>query len=268
MLNFDFTRIDLIGIIDTISEITSQPIIMTPCGFLRKLIDSRDNFEVFDFCCRKVDSWYSENLQYLIDNDYPSNEMAHHKNLQTLSKIINDIDTHKEEYRKHMTPDVTPDKLTDKKEKLSLNSMNEVFIVHGRNEGIVESVARFLQDLNLKPIILHEQVSNGNTLIEKIEKYTNVGYAIAIYSPCDVGALSTERENLKERARQNVVFEHGYLLAKLGRENVCALIVGDVETPTDISGLIYIDCDDQKSWRYKIGKELRGSGYTVDFNNL
>ena len=44
----------------------------------------------------------------------------------------------------------------------------------------------------------------------------------------------------KNRANQNVVFEHGYLMATLGRENVCALVQGDIETPNDISGVVYV----------------------------
>lgn len=181
---------------------------------------------------------------------------------------MKDLNLYGEEYKIYMNPDTNSEKLTVKEENSSLTPRNEVFIVHGRNEDIVQYVARFLQELDLKPIILHEQTNNGDTLIEKIEKWTNVGFAIVIYNPCDLGALSTESENLRGRARQNVVFEHGYLMAKLGRQNTCALVVGDVEKPTDISGIIYIEYDKEKSWRNKIGKELQSSGYSVDLNRL
>jgi len=35
---------------------------------------------------------------------------------------------------------------------------------------------------------------------------------------------ATGDPELKPRARQNVVFEHGYLMGKIGRKNVCALV--------------------------------------------
>ena len=41
----------------------------------------------------------------------------------------------------------------------------EVFIVHGRNEGAREKVARFLERLELKPVVLHEQPNEGRTII-------------------------------------------------------------------------------------------------------
>jgi predicted nucleotide-binding protein len=52
-----------------------------------------------------------------------------------------------------------------------------------------------------------------------------------------------EALNYKWRTRQNVVFEHGYLIAKLGRTCVAALVKGAVETPNDISGVVYVSLD-------------------------
>lgn len=145
---------------------------------------------------------------------------------------------------------------------------NQVFIVHGRNNESKEVVARFIEKLGLKSIILHEQISSGLTIIEKIEKYTNVGYAVAIYTPCDIGRFNSEGEVDEARARQNVVFEHGYLVGKLGRSNVCALIKGKVETPNDISGMVYTNMDDAGAWKFELAKELKLSGYEIDMNDV
>jgi predicted nucleotide-binding protein len=73
---------------------------------------------------------------------------------------------------------------------------------------------------------------------------------------------------LQKRARQNVVFEHGYFIGKIGRGNVCALVKGDIETPNDISGIVYINMDDEDAWHLKIAKELKNAGYVVDMNRL
>lgn len=90
-------------------------------------------------------------------------------------------------------------------------------------------MSSFISELGLEPIILHQQASSRRTIIEKIEDYSNVGFAIALYTPCDIevkqGGLT-----YSTRARQNVVFEHGYLIAKFGREKVTAIVKGEIET--------------------------------------
>lgn len=145
---------------------------------------------------------------------------------------------------------------------------SKVFIVHGHDDGAKEAVARVVGDLGLEAIILHEQASSGNTIIEKIEEYTNVGFGIVLYTPCDEVASKEEPGQQKPRARQNVVFEHGYLMAKIGRKNVCALVKGDVEIPTDISGVVYIKMDEANSWKYAVGKEMKACGYDIDLNKI
>lgn len=145
---------------------------------------------------------------------------------------------------------------------------NEIFIVHGHDNEAKVKAALFISRLGFKPIILHEQASSGKTIIEKIEEYTNVGFGIVLYTPCDIGGKQITSPQLKSRARQNVVFEHGYLIGKIGRNNVCALVKGDIETPNDISGVVYITMDDADAWHLKLAKELRNSGYNVDMNKI
>lgn len=138
----------------------------------------------------------------------------------------------------------------------------QVFIVHGHDDIAKLEMAAFVKSLGLEPIILHLQASSGRTIIEKIEHYSNVGFGVVLYTPCDVGgkvgALSSAY-----RARQNVVFEHGYLIGKLGRPRVAAIVKGQVETPNDISGVVYIAFDDQGGWRDSLKNEMRAAGYHV-----
>jgi predicted nucleotide-binding protein len=106
------------------------------------------------------------------------------------------------------------------------------------------------------------------TIIEKIEHYSNdADFALILYTPCDHGrGVHESKMHPKNRARQNVVFEHGYLMAKLGRENVCALVKGDIETPNDISGVVYVGLDPAGGWKIEVSKELKACGYKI--NNL
>lgn len=142
----------------------------------------------------------------------------------------------------------------------------KVFIVHGRDSEAKLEVARFIERMGFEPIILHEQASEGMTIIEKIEKYSDVGFGIILYTPCDVGYERDDENSKMFRARQNVVFEHGYLIAKLGRGNVCALVKQDVERPNDISGIVYIPFDSNDGWKIPLAKEMKNSGFEVDFN--
>ena len=143
---------------------------------------------------------------------------------------------------------------------------NKIFIIHGRDNETKETVARFLEHLDLKPIILHEQSNRGRTIIEKFEQYTQVGFAVALLTPDDVGALQEKTLNLKPRARQNVIFEFGYFIGWLGRDRVCALTKGNVEIPSDYDGVIYIPLDDTEGWKIELVRELRGAGIDVDAN--
>lgn len=145
----------------------------------------------------------------------------------------------------------------------------KVFIVHGHDNEAKQELARVLEKSGFEAIILHEQPNSGKTIIEKIEKYTDVGYAIILYTECDKGRSKDEPvEKESSRARQNVVFEHGYLIAKLGRDHVCALIKGDVETPGDISGVVYINMDESGAWKMSLAKDMQDVGLPVDMNKF
>ena len=142
-----------------------------------------------------------------------------------------------------------------------------VFIVHGHDNGLKNEVARFITDMGYNPIILHEQPNRGKTIIEKIEAFSKVCFAIILYTPCDKGA-SKDSHDLLPRARQNVVFEHGYLVGKLGREKVCALVKEEVEKPGDVDGIVYIMYDDRGAWKKDIAKEFNTLGLHLDANAL
>jgi hypothetical protein len=145
---------------------------------------------------------------------------------------------------------------------------SKVFIVHGRDEAAKEKVARFVEKLGLEAIILHEKSSSGRTIIEKIEHYSNVGFAIVLYTPDDLGNVKGKAEELNGRARQNVVFEHGFLIGRLGRPNVAALVEAPIELPNDISGVVYINMDEASAWQLQIAKEMKTCGYKIDMNDL
>ena len=174
-----------------------------------------------------------------------------------LKSMIEEIEEDWEE--EQQTP---PSPATREKER---KNTNEVFVIHGRDNEAKETVARFLEKLTLTPVILHEQPNEGRTIIEKFEQHAQVGFAVALLTPDDVGALRDSSNDLKPRARQNVVFELGYFLGRLGRKRVCALTKGNIEIPSDYDGVVYISLDDG-GWKMDLIRELKNVGFEVDAN--
>jgi predicted nucleotide-binding protein len=146
-------------------------------------------------------------------------------------------------------------------------SGSKVFLVHGHDDSARETTARFLERLKLEPIILHEQANEGRTIIEKVEHYSEVVFAVVLLTPDDVGGLNVQSPELKPRARQNVILELGYFLGKLGRTRIAALLKDDVEKPSDYDGVVYISMDKAGAWKLQLARELKTAGLNIDLND-
>jgi predicted nucleotide-binding protein len=143
-----------------------------------------------------------------------------------------------------------------------------VFIVHGHDDAAKTEVARLVEQLGLRAVILHEQASQSRTVVEKLERHSNVSFAVVLLTPDDVGASSEDALHLKPRARQNVVLEMGFFLGKLQRSRVCTLYKEDVELPSDWTGVVYVPLDKAGRWKFELAKELRAAGLAADLNRL
>lgn len=154
----------------------------------------------------------------------------------------------------------------EEREEDSMPDKKKAFIIHGHDEGTRETVARFVEKLKLESVILHEKPNQGRTIIQKFEDYSDVGYAIVLLTPDDVGNEKNKQKKLNPRARQNVIFEFGYFIGKLGGDKVCGIIKGDVEIPSDYSGVLYIKLDQEGNWRTKLFRELKTRWPDIDAN--
>lgn len=132
---------------------------------------------------------------------------------------------------------------------------NKVFVVHGHDEDLLKEIVAFLNKINLDVIVSMDLANKGDTILEKIETSSDADFGVVLYTPCDIGAKNTDSGYMRARARQNVVFEHGYLLAKLGRNRVFTLIKGTLELPSDISGTLPISTDNS-DWPTKLMAEF------------
>lgn len=159
-----------------------------------------------------------------------------------------------------------------KTEKTEDMDSQKVFIVHGHDIELKNDVELFLKSINLDPIVLHRQLDEGMTVIEKFEKHSDVRYAIILLTPDDVGFPVAEKDKSEEertigfRARQNVIFEFGYFVGKLGRKNVCCIYKSSVELPSDLNGLIYKQVNKTvEEVGVFVMKELKNAGLNVKF---
>ena len=135
---------------------------------------------------------------------------------------------------------------------------SKVFLVHGHDREVRETVARFLENMGLKVVILDEEPGRSRTIIQKFEDHTSVDYAVVLMTPDDV-VECREGGEVVHRARQNVVFELGYFVGALKRHRVCVITKGDLEIPSDYRGVEYISWDEAGGWRIKLLRELKAA---------
>lgn len=125
------------------------------------------------------------------------------------------------------------------------SAKKRVFIVHGHDHSLKNDLEVFLTRIGLEPVVLHREADGGLTVIEKFERYANVRFAFVLLTPDDIAfeagkiALDDKGRDMEYRARQNVLFEFGYFVGKLGRSKVCCLYKEGVALPSDLSGLLY-----------------------------
>lgn len=138
-----------------------------------------------------------------------------------------------------------------------------VFIIHGHDVGLKSEVQLLLNRAGVNNVVLHEVPDKGRTVIDKlIEEGDDALYAVALLTPDDV------LEDGARRARQNVILEVGYFMGLLGKSRVRMVLKGEVEMPTDWSGILYEKYDAQGAWKVKLAKELQAVGVYVDLASV
>jgi len=152
----------------------------------------------------------------------------------------------------------------------SSKHLASVFVVHGHDDSTLHQVMRLLAQMGIRGIVLREEPSQGRAIIEKLEHYSDVGFAVILMTADDLGGSAEEvsRGRHRPRARQNVILELGYFAAKLGRKRLCVLKEDGVEEPSDILGIVYTEIDRSGAWRLTLGKELKAAGFNIDLNRL
>jgi predicted nucleotide-binding protein len=213
-------------------------------------------------------------------------ELAGGRKIQTLRELVEQVDD--EAMRRHLSMELdtlisTNKDLTEKAnvaaqeaDKLRERDLRDVreqmlqagtgiFLVHGHDEVLKLEVARLLENATTEEItILAEQANRGRTVVEKLEQYSRVKFAVVLLTPDD-RVTSNEDRKTRGRARQNVILELGLFLGLLGRDRVCALYKSGVEIPSDYSGVLFIQVDDHGGWKFDLLRELAEAEISVDW---
>lgn len=158
------------------------------------------------------------------------------------------------------------------KQKAPISSVatgHRVFLVHGHNEVILQSCARFIEKLELPLTILREEPNQGRTIIEKFLDYSDAAFAVVLLTADDRGGrIDQTYDEQLPRARQNAIFELGFFIGKIGRDRVCALYEDSVEVPSDYQGVVFIPIGKRMEWQLELAKEMKAAGLPVDLNKV
>ena len=209
--------------------------------------------------------YYHPQVRYRVHGDFPFEER--------IKRFVTDVNDRLTRLtailgRLEMIPEIQSNSAQDTRHSIRKAPNNRVFVVHGHDEEAKQSVARTIQTLGLEPVILHEQANQGRTIIEKFEAYGDVTFAVVLLTPDDLGGSHAKPQALQPRARQNVIFELGYFIGRLGREAVCPLYKGEVELPSDISGVVFVPMGIGDAWKVELAREMKAAGLDVDLNRL
>ena len=141
-----------------------------------------------------------------------------------------------------------------------------ILLIHGQDGTVKELVLEFIEKLGLRALTVYEQPTGGKGLIEKFRETSNIHFAIVLFTPNDATTLQDKPRGRRARLIQDIVFEFGFLVAKLGHERVCALCQEEAEIPFDYPGVVFIPTDSRGRWRLLVAKEIKQAGIEIDLN--
>lgn len=146
---------------------------------------------------------------------------------------------------------------------------NQLFVVQANNNEINADVLQTLEKLELNSIILNETRNSEQKLVEKVNEYPNASFGVVLLSAVDsVCFEGINPEEPKHQASQNMIFELGFLLGKLGKNNVVAVYwpKKGFELPDKFEGVRWIEY--KQGWYFKLINELKEANFEVDANKL
>ncbi len=143
----------------------------------------------------------------------------------------------------------------------------KVFLVHGLEEGLKNEVAEALVKMCLEPVLTRGGENLQKTIMQKLVEYSDVSCAVVVLTADDFAyRKSGKPKEAKLRPVQDVVFELGVLIGKLGRNQVVVLHINkpNFELPMTYFDALYIPLDKDGGWKLELVDKLNTAGCHID----
>ena len=154
----------------------------------------------------------------------------------------------------------------------STNLGRRVIVVSGADDEMKQALTGALTKLSLIPLVMCEEPSQGKKIVENFSReYADVAFAVVLLSPNDFAYSKNDAATKRKlRPQQDVVFELGFLLGKLGIGNVLVFFreCANFEIPTDFEGIKVTAFDDRDSWKLALIRELTNCGYNINADRI
>jgi predicted nucleotide-binding protein len=130
-----------------------------------------------------------------------------------------------------------------------LTKSNRVFIIAPSNNPLLEQFTSLLKEMGISSAVYQRTNGVSESFIAQFEKTNDVRYAFWLCSPDDL---------------PNTMFEIGYLVAKLGANNVCCIYTKEMQPPKSIPGVVKKEIVVKlEEISFSVMKELKAAGYSV-----
>lgn len=146
---------------------------------------------------------------------------------------------------------------------------NQIFLINGSDPNMKLDVVQKLEMLDLDPIILDEKKDEELTIIDRINEFCNISFAVILLSPDEITYPKEKTPNdAKYGPKQKVIFELGYFIGRLGKQNVVAIFKKNksFQIPNDFVGIQWIEY--KIDWYYKLIKILKECNFNVNTNKI
>lgn len=140
-------------------------------------------------------------------------------------------------------------------DKFKKQPKKECILIHGHDKTFTLQVDKYLRDsFDLKAIIVEDEHDRHASLLLKFASLSEADFAVALWTADDLGGtVNSPMESYKERARQNVIFETGFLMGKLDINKVIVILEHGVEKPSNMGGFV---CIPRSDWKDRLRKNV------------
>ena len=226
--------------------------------------ERRRNFEItlsmLDICMEQLNSELSKSKPML-----KKDESARPRESRN-SVVEPAVEEGKKDLARAIEKEITKLEITPGAESMEKSNNQKVFIINGRDEEKMKTVAHFIKNLGLEPVVSHGQPGQGLNLIKDFEQDSDAVFAITLLTADDYGYPKGKPEHPQPRPKQNVIFELGFLIGRLRQNLICALYEEGLDFPSEYQGGIFIPYDEGGLWKLLVARNMKLANVDIDLN--